>query len=54
MTTRKGYLFAELDVVDAAHFYDEYMPRVVPSLRNMVPSSSPGATLRSSRKVAGT
>ena len=32
MTTRKGYLFAELDVVDAAHFYDEYMPRVVPVL----------------------
>ena len=32
MTTRKGYLFAELDVVDAAHFYDEYMSRVVPVL----------------------
>jgi len=32
MTTKKGYLFAELDVVDAAHFYDEYMPRVYPVL----------------------
>jgi uncharacterized protein (DUF1330 family) len=32
MTTRKGYLFAELDVVDATHFYNEYMPRVVPVL----------------------
>jgi uncharacterized protein (DUF1330 family) len=32
MTTRKGYLFAELDVVDAAHFYDAYMHRVVPVL----------------------
>src|SRR5215208_2113052 len=33
MTTGKGYLFAELDVVDAAHFYDEYMPRVRPVLK---------------------
>ena len=32
MTARKGYLFAELDVTDAAHFYDEYMPRVRPVL----------------------
>jgi uncharacterized protein (DUF1330 family) len=32
MATKKGYLFAELDVVDAAHFYDEYMPRVRPVL----------------------
>jgi len=33
MTAGKGYLFAELDVVDAAHFYDEYMPRVHPVLQ---------------------
>ena len=33
MTAGKGYLFAELDVVDAAHFYDEYMPRVYPILK---------------------
>ena len=32
MTTRKGYLFAELDVVDASHFYKEYMSRVYPVL----------------------
>ncbi|WP_137890441.1 DUF1330 domain-containing protein [Ramlibacter sp. 2FC] len=32
MTAKKGYLFAELDVVDAAHFYNEYMPRVYPVL----------------------
>lgn len=32
MTAKKGYLFAELDVVDAVHFYDEYMPRVHPIL----------------------
>jgi len=32
MTPGKGYLFAELDVVDAAHFYNEYMPRVRPVL----------------------
>ena len=23
MATKKGYLFAELDVVDSAHFYNE-------------------------------
>jgi len=33
MKAKKGYLFAELDVVDAAHFYDEYMPRVYPVLK---------------------
>ena len=33
MPTKKGYLFAELDVVDAARFYDEYMPRVRPVLQ---------------------
>ncbi|QJW83784.1 DUF1330 domain-containing protein [Ramlibacter terrae] len=33
MKPRKGYLFAELEVTDAAHFYDEYMPRVIPVLR---------------------
>src|SRR5437868_217653 len=33
MTAGKGYLFAELDVTDSAHFYDEYMPRVHPVLR---------------------
>lgn len=32
MATKKGYLFAELDIVDAAHFYNEYMPRVYPVL----------------------
>src|SRR5947199_83588 len=32
MTARKGYLFAELDVLDAQHFYEEYMPRVRPVL----------------------
>ncbi|WP_458237180.1 DUF1330 domain-containing protein [Pseudomonas sp. P5_A2_2] len=32
MTSKKGYLFAELDVVDAAYFYNEYMPRVHPIL----------------------
>lgn len=32
MSERKGYLFAELDVVDAEHFYNEYMPRVRPVL----------------------
>ena len=32
MTAGKGYLFAELDVVDAALFYNEYMPRVRPVL----------------------
>jgi uncharacterized protein (DUF1330 family) len=32
MKKGKGYLFAELDVSDAAHFYDEYMPRVRPVL----------------------
>ena len=32
MTTQRGYLFAELDVTDARHFYDEYMPRVRPVL----------------------
>ena len=32
MTAGKGYLFAELDVVDAVHFYSEYMPRVRPVL----------------------
>lgn len=33
MTAMKGFLFAELDVLDAAHFYDEYMPRVYPVLQ---------------------
>lgn len=33
MTTGKGYLFAELDVTDSAHFYNEYMPRVYPVLK---------------------
>jgi uncharacterized protein (DUF1330 family) len=32
MKAGKGYLFAELDVVDTAHFYNEYMPRVRPVL----------------------
>lgn len=32
MATKKGYLFAELDIVDGAHFYNEYMPRVYPVL----------------------
>lgn len=32
MAGRKGYLFAELDVLDAEHFYNEYMPRVRPVL----------------------
>ncbi|KLN52804.1 DUF1330 domain-containing protein [Variovorax paradoxus] len=32
MTAKKGYLFAELDVVDAAHFHNEYMARVHPVL----------------------
>ncbi|TGN95694.1 DUF1330 domain-containing protein [Burkholderia sp. USMB20] len=32
MTTKKGYLFAELDVFDSAHFYNEYMSRVHPVL----------------------
>jgi uncharacterized protein (DUF1330 family) len=32
MATKKGYLFAELDIVDSAHFYNEYMPRVYPVL----------------------
>jgi len=32
MSANKGYLFAELDVVDAEHFNSEYMPRVRPVL----------------------
>lgn len=32
MSPGKGYLFAELDVFDAEHFYNEYMPRVRPVL----------------------
>lgn len=32
MPERKGYLFAELDVLDAEHFYNAYMPRVRPVL----------------------
>ena len=32
MSASKGYLFAELDVFDAEHFYNEYMPRVRPVL----------------------
>lgn len=32
MSGSKGYLFAELDVLDAEHFYNEYMPRVRPVL----------------------
>lgn len=32
MSDKKGYLFAELDVHDAEHFYNEYMPRVRPVL----------------------
>ena len=33
MAAKKGYLFAELDVIDAMHFYGEYMPRVYPVLQ---------------------
>lgn len=33
MSTKKGYLFAELDVVDAVRFYNEYMRRVHPVLQ---------------------
>jgi uncharacterized protein (DUF1330 family) len=32
MAGTKGYIFAELDITDAAYFYDEYMPRVRPVL----------------------
>lgn len=27
-SSRKGYIFAELDITDDKHFYEEYMPRV--------------------------
>lgn len=30
----KGYIYAELDVRDEKHFYDEYMPRVRPVLED--------------------
>src|SRR4051812_47807526 len=33
MKAAKGYLFAELDVLDSAHFYEQYMPRVHPVLK---------------------
>lgn len=33
MSEKKGYLFAELDIVDDAQFYNEYMPRVYPVLK---------------------
>ena len=32
MATPKGYIFAELDITDQKHFYEEYMPRVRPVL----------------------
>lgn len=32
MSAQKGYIYAELDVTDADHFYNEYMPRVRPVL----------------------
>ena len=32
MATPKGYIFAELDITDHTHFYEEYMPRVRPVL----------------------
>lgn len=32
MSAQKGYIFAELDITDTKHFYDEYMPRVRPVL----------------------
>jgi uncharacterized protein (DUF1330 family) len=32
MTSRKGYIYAELDIFDPATFYDEYMPAVRPIL----------------------
>ncbi len=32
MSHPKGYIFAELDVTDPRHFFDEYMPRVRPVL----------------------
>ncbi len=32
MASQKGYIFAELEVTDDKHFYDEYMPRVRPVL----------------------
>lgn len=32
MSQQKGYIYAELVVEDATHFYDEYMPRVRPVL----------------------
>lgn len=33
MSGSKGYLFAELDVLDAEHFYNVYMPSVRPVLK---------------------
>lgn len=46
MPAQKGYIFAELDVTDAGHFYDEYMPRVRPVLEKyqakfLIASDSP-------------
>jgi uncharacterized protein (DUF1330 family) len=29
----KGYIYAELDVTDPDYFYTEYMPRVIPVLK---------------------
>jgi len=33
MSTAKGYIYAELEITDQDHFYDEYMPRVHPVLQ---------------------
>ncbi len=46
MTTQKGYIYAELDITDDRHFFDEYMPRVRPVLeqygaRFLVATDSP-------------
>ena len=32
MAAPKGYIYAELDITDERHFFDEYMPRVRPVL----------------------
>ena len=33
MSAAKGFIYAELEITDQDHFYDEYMPRVHPVLQ---------------------